>query len=46
MIQMTPAKNTFNPLLLVILAWAAEAPHSGVAECRDECTRVDDSGSD
>jgi Domain of unknown function (DUF4365) len=28
------------------LAWATEAPHSGVAECRDECTRVDDSGSD
>jgi ParB family transcriptional regulator, chromosome partitioning protein len=28
------------------LAWVAEAPHSGVAECWDECTRVDDSGSD
>jgi hypothetical protein len=31
---------------ILLLAWVAEAPHSGVAECWDECTRVDDSGSD
>ena len=27
----------------LFLAEAAEAPHSSLAECRDECERVDDS---